>query len=76
MTIVFTLAAPEHVSLRIYDVTGREVTTLADADLPAGVHSVQWNRRTNAGGIAPAGVYFYALRAGAARAGRKLLLLP
>jgi predicted outer membrane repeat protein len=46
------------VSLKVYDVHGREVVTVVDGNLPAGEHVVQWD----ASGL-PAGVYVYQLRA-------------
>ncbi len=52
-TISFSLASSQNVSLKIYDVTGRLVTTLADAPMTAGVHQLQWNA-TNVN----SGIYF------------------
>jgi len=45
----FELAKPADVSLRIYDVAGRLVTTLADARLPAGRHDLSWTGKTASG---------------------------
>jgi hypothetical protein len=58
------------VSLKIFDLLGREVATLVNEKKPAGSHQVQWN----AGNI-PSGVYFYRLSAGSFIETKKLLLL-
>lgn len=61
-TIAWTLSRDENVDLRIYDITGREVTRLAGGRMAEGRHSIVWNG-TNARGerMAP-GVYQYRLR--------------
>ncbi len=58
-TIPFSLPRPGRVRLSVFDVAGRRVATLADADFPAGTHQVRWE----AGDFA-SGVYFYRLEAG------------
>ena len=57
--ITFYLQQSSHVEIRIYDVLGKEVRTLAKNDLPQGSHTVSWNGTTNEGGDAASGVYFY-----------------
>lgn len=52
-------------SLRIYDLRGRLVCTLADGPQPAGRHTVTWDGRDGAGRALPSGVYFCRLQAGA-----------
>jgi hypothetical protein len=49
--------------LRVYDVTGRLVTTLVNADLPSGEHSVVWKMRNAANRPVVPGVYFVRLDA-------------
>ncbi|MGE5313844.1 MAG: T9SS type A sorting domain-containing protein, partial [Acidobacteriota bacterium] len=68
-TIAFNLPTRSHVSLKIFDVIGREVAALASEELPAGNYTKQWN----AAGM-PSGVYFYQLRAGTHSETKKLLL--
>jgi glucose/arabinose dehydrogenase len=60
-TIRFEVVHPGRVTLRILDVTGRAVRTLADGPLPAGARSVPWDGRTDAGTAAAPGTYFYRL---------------
>jgi len=55
-TIRFSIPQHSYVTLKIFDVLGREVATLVDGELNLGVHSVVFNAR----GLA-SGVYFYQL---------------
>ncbi|MEM1056441.1 MAG: family 10 glycosylhydrolase [Bacteroidota bacterium] len=60
--IVFSLAAPGRVSLRVLDVLGREVARLADDEIrQAGRQSIYWDGRTVSGGWAASGTYLVAL---------------
>ena len=58
-TIQFALVSAERVSLRVYDLQGRELAALADGLRAAGAHAVRWDASA-----APSGVYFYRLRVG------------
>jgi hypothetical protein len=61
--------------LRIFDVGGRIVRTLVDAELEGGPHTLAWNGTDDQGRPLPAGTYLYRLEApGAVRAQRMLLL--
>ncbi len=64
--IQFGLSEQAHVTLKIYDLLGREVAILADGQQVAGVYSVEWNGQASTGSIASSGVYFYRLEARAA----------
>jgi hypothetical protein len=57
-SISFSLAAPAHVSVEIFDVNGRRVRTLAEGPLEAGNHRHDWNARDGSGRPVAAGVYF------------------
>jgi hypothetical protein len=50
--------AQMRVHLAVYDVSGRRVRTLLEAELPAGENSVSWDCRNAAGGAVESGVYF------------------
>jgi len=52
-----------HVSIEIFDVTGRRVRSLLDEDRAPGTWRVQWDGTTDRGTHASSGVYFYRLRA-------------
>lgn len=69
-TISFNLPSREFVSLKIFDVMGREVATLSSEEMTAGSYSKQWN----ASGF-PSGVYFYRLLAGPYAETKRLVLL-
>ncbi len=76
----FTLADERFVSLKIYDVLGKEVTSLVSEDKKPGSYSVQWNASEAASGISSkggyaSGVYFYTLRAGNFIDTKKMVLL-
>ncbi len=62
--IRYTLARDTDVTLRVFDVRGREVRTLFRGPQIAGTHEVEWDGRTDAGGAAASGVYVYRLLAG------------
>jgi len=63
-TIEFALTEPTRVTLRIYDVTGREVASLRECPMSVGTHRVTWEGTTHSGARASSGIYFYRLTAG------------
>jgi 5'-nucleotidase len=69
-TIRFTLPSKSYVSLKIYDVLGRQVAALVQDELPAGTYSQQWNAS-----LLPSGVYFYRLQAGGVSDVKKMSLI-
>ncbi len=69
-TIRFQTANYGFVSLKVFDVLGREVAVLVNKDLPPGDHQVEWRGE----GFA-SGVYFYRLVAGSPTVTRKAILL-
>jgi hypothetical protein len=58
-TISFSLPSRSLVSLKIFDIMGRDVSTIVSEEMPAGTYQRQWN----ATGFT-SGVYFYRLQAG------------
>jgi hypothetical protein len=69
-TITYSLPADGRVSLKLYDVLGREVLTLVDEVRSAGDHQVS----VDAGNLS-SGVYLYKLTAGYFTTVRKMVLL-
>ncbi len=73
----FRWAVPEEgeCTLRVYDVAGAVVRTLAAGRVPAGEHLSRWDGRDDRGGPVGAGVYFVELRAGGAQSVRRVARL-
>ena len=63
MAIKFYIPNPSKVSIKIYDILGREVTTLINKQTQAGYHIVYWNGQDGYGSSAASGVYIYSLTA-------------
>jgi len=73
--IEFDLAAPSDVRLTVYDLLGREVTTLLDARCESGRHGVEWNGRDADGRAVASGVYLYRLETESGALSRKMILM-
>ncbi len=73
--INYSLPKPSHLSLTIYDVSGRLVKTLIDETQQKGDYAVKWFGRNEAGKSLPNGVYFYQLNIDDAIATGKMLLV-
>ncbi len=56
--VTFGLARSQDVQVKVFDVTGREVFTLANRAFQAGEHSLTWDGRDNSGSQVARGVYF------------------
>jgi hypothetical protein len=52
------------VTLKVYDIMGREVKTLVEESVPAGEFSVEWDGTDNHGNIVAGGTYLYRMIAG------------
>ncbi|MBZ0269620.1 DUF1929 domain-containing protein [bacterium] len=50
--------AQEHISVTVYDVSGRRVRTIRSGVLPGGMHRLVWNLRDDGGNLAAPGAYF------------------
>ncbi len=69
-TIEYYIPKDEHVTLKVYDMLGKEVETLINKNERAGLHKVQFETKNYIGGI-----YIYVLKAGAFKEAKKMLLL-
>ena len=69
-TIEFTLPKSEFVELKVYNILGKEVTTLVSNKLNQGNHTYQFDGKNLASGI-----YYYQLVAGDYREVKKMILL-
>jgi hypothetical protein len=68
--VFFRLPAEGYVSLRLYDVRGRLVETIADGRWPAGEHEV-----TLRGAGLPSGIYFYRLESNGQQVWKRCILI-
>jgi hypothetical protein len=73
-TIRFAIPEPDHVRLTVHDVTGRRVATLLDAELTAGVHTIDWNAMSDEDKRLAPGVYFGRLVAGDERTSTQIVI--
>jgi probable HAF family extracellular repeat protein len=73
--IEYATAAPGNARIRIFDVSGREVATIVEANLSAGPHVARWDGRDRSGHAAPAGAYLVRIDTGAAVVTGKLRLV-
>jgi len=64
-----------HVTISVYDVDGKLVKTLVDADVPAGKREARWDGRNNLGERVASGVYFIRMNVGSKSASIKSILL-
>ncbi len=68
--IQFNVSSRQFVTLKIYDILGREITTLINEYKEAGTHSIQFNAEE-----LPGGVYFYRLISDYYSETKKMILL-
>jgi hypothetical protein len=62
--ISYKLSVISEVSLKIFDILGREITTLVNGIQSAGEHTVLWDGNNSKGQSAGSGIYSYRLTAG------------
>ncbi len=70
LSIGYNLPGPGRTTLRVYDLSGRVVENLVDAELQAGEYRVNWNTDT-----VPSGLYVYKLDCPAGSLTRKCMVL-
>ncbi|MCX6121252.1 MAG: family 16 glycosylhydrolase [Ignavibacteriales bacterium] len=68
-SISYQISSASFVSLKIFDILGREVTTLVNEMKDPGTYEMKWNATQ-----IPSGVYFYKLSAGSYTQTKKLVL--
>jgi|FLOH01.1.fsa_nt_gi hypothetical protein len=74
-TISFALFEASKVTLKVFDIQGRELKTLEDALLSSGNYVLQWNGTDQTGKSLNTGVYFCRLQSGSESLTIKLVLL-
>jgi hypothetical protein len=76
VTIInFRIPGEQHVTLDIFDTSGRLVIRLVDSVHDAGSHETEWTGFNESGKAVSSGVYFYRLTAGKERITKKMLLM-
>jgi hypothetical protein len=73
--IIFALPVKQPITLKVYDVAGREVATLAHGVLGAGTHTIMWRGEDDQGARVSSGLYFYRLSTDTGDQTRKMMLL-
>jgi parallel beta-helix repeat protein len=64
LTIIqFELPKSSYVTLKVFDILGKQITTLVSQELRPGYFTIRWNANV------PSGIYFYRLQAGDASTG-------
>ena len=74
-TIKFDIKKKGHVWLRIYNVAGQLVKTMANEVMDVGSYTKEWKGTNNSGAKVASGVYFYRLEAGSYENVKKMVLL-
>jgi hypothetical protein len=74
-TIHYELDEPAHVIVEVYDLAGRRVRALVDADLSSGPASVVWDGRDDRGQGVASGTYFCRLSIGLEHQTLRMLLV-
>lgn len=69
-SISFSITQSSMVVLKVFDVLGREMTTLMNEHLPAGTHKTSFDAKEM-----PSGVYLYRLQAGSFTESKSMLLI-
>ena len=69
-TIKYSVQNAKNISLKVYDVLGKEVETLVNEEKPAGNYEVEFNAANPTSGI-----YFYQLKVGSFVETKKMILL-
>ena len=69
-SIQYTVSSRQFITLKVYDMLGREVATLVNEEEPAGNYEVEFD-----GSNLPSGMYIYKIQAGEFSDAKKMLLL-
>jgi hypothetical protein len=69
-TISYAVASRQLVTLKVYDVLGKEIATLVNEEKPAGGYEIEFSATS-----LPSGIYFYRLQAGSFVETKKMVLM-
>ncbi len=73
--ISYSIAKSSFVSLKVYDILGREVKTLLSQQMNAGKHNLNWNGDDNYGNKVSSGTYIYRISADNFVSSKKMILI-
>jgi hypothetical protein len=74
-TIKYQLPKESFVTLKVFDMLGREMIALVNALQPPGYYNVTWNGRNTAGQLVPGGIYLCRLQAGSFERVMKMMIV-
>jgi hypothetical protein len=73
--IVYAVPEQGRVLLSVYNITGKRIKTLIDAEESIGYHTVRWNGRNDSGEMVSGGMYLCRMEAGVYRQTIRMLLI-
>ena len=74
-SIRFSIPHKADISINVYDVSGKKISTVANGEFESGVHNISWNRKDEKGIRVPQGVYFIQLKSEGIKTQGKIILL-
>ncbi len=74
-TIAYELPVRSQIKVEIFDLLGKKIATLYDAEQSAGTHHVVWDSKTEQGSLAGSGIYFYKVSTSEFSKTRKMILM-
>jgi photosystem II stability/assembly factor-like uncharacterized protein len=74
-SIQYAINSTQFVTLKVYDLLGREVATLVNEEKPAGSYEIDFNVGRDSSPALASGIYFYKLQAGDFVETKKMILL-
>ncbi len=73
--ISYSIVKSSFVSLKVYDMLGREVKTLVNQEMTAGKYNLNWNGNDNFGNTVSSGTYIYRITADNFVSSKKMILI-
>ena len=74
-SIQYAIGSRQFVTLKVYDILGKEVTTLVNEEKQPGTYEVEFNIHSDEGRNLSSGIYFYQLQAGNYLETKKMVLI-
>ena len=62
-SIRFEIGQSSNVSVKVYNILGKEIRLLLEENLPTGEYTIQWDGKDDKGNFLPGGVYFIQMKA-------------